>query len=149
MANKKKLNDAKKSKIQKNCSLDKVNDKLYKEAYKNITLRVRITFIGEDKFFGKGAAELLKLVDEYGTIQKACDIMDMSYSKALKIIKRIEKELKFKIIEATAGGAKGGSAYITKEAKALIRDFIKLENDVKVYTDKLYKKYFLRSSKKV
>lgn len=53
-----------------------------KSVYKKIKPLVRVSFVGKEKFFGKGIAELLELVDKYGTIQKACKSMDMSYSKA-------------------------------------------------------------------
>lgn len=111
--------------------------------YKNIKPMVRVSFVGGEKFFGKGIAELLQLVDKYGTIQKACKNMDMSYSKAWKIINRLEKELGFKVLETQAGGKKGGESYLTDEAKDLLKRFNKMIKEVEEYSDKSYKKYFL------
>lgn len=114
-----------------------------KNVYKKIKPIVRVSFVGKEKFFGKGIAELLQLVDKFGTIQKACKSMDMSYSKAWKIINRLEKELGFKVLETKAGGKKGGESYLTEEAKDLLKRFGKMIKDVEEYSDKTYKKYFI------
>ena len=115
-----------------------------KNVYKKIKPIVRVSFVGKEKFFGKGIAELLELVDKYGTIQKACKSMDMSYSKAWKIINRLEKELGFKVLETKAGGKKGGESYLTEEAKDLLKRFSKMIKEVEDYSEKSYKKYFLK-----
>ena len=112
--------------------------------YKNIKSVVRVSFVGKEKFFGIGIAELLHLVDKYGTIQKACKSMDMSYSKAWKIINRLEKELGFKVLETQAGGKKGGESYLTDEAKDLLGRFDKMIKEVEEYSEKSYRKYFLK-----
>ncbi|MBO6134154.1 MAG: LysR family transcriptional regulator [Lachnospiraceae bacterium] len=114
--------------------------------YKKIKARVRITFTGDDKFFGKGVAELLHLIDEYGTIQKACSLMDMSYTKAWRIIKRLEKELGFTIIDAVSGGVSGGKSLLTDKAKDLIKRYDKLEKNVSTYATKAYKNIFYKEN---
>lgn len=111
--------------------------------YKKIKPMVRVSFVGEEKFFGKGIAELLQLVDKYGTIQKACKSMDMSYSKAWKIINRLEKELGFKALETKAGGKNGGESFLTEEAKNLLKKYGEMNRDIEEHTNKLYKKHFL------
>ena len=114
-----------------------------KNVYKKIKPIVRVSFVGKEKFFGKGIAELLQLVDKYGTIQKACKSMDMSYSKAWKIINRLEKELGFTVLDTKAGGKKGGESYLTDGAKDLLKKFSVMNKDIEEYTIKEYKKYFL------
>ena len=115
-----------------------------KNVYKKIKPMVRVSFVGEEKFFGKGIAELLQLVDKYGTIQKACKSMDMSYSKAWKIINRLENELGFKVLETKAGGKKGGESYLTDDAKDLLNRFKKMIKEVEEVSEKSYKKHFLK-----
>jgi molybdate transport repressor ModE-like protein len=113
-----------------------------KNVYKKIKPIVRVSFVGKEKFFGKGIAELLQLVDKFGTIQKACKSMDMSYSKAWKIINRLEKELGFKVLETKAGGKKGGESVLTDDARDLLARYTKMNKDIEEYTIKEYKKYF-------
>ena len=103
-----------------------------KNVYKKIKPIVRVSFVGKEKFFGKGIAELLQLVDKYGTKQKAW-----------KIINRLEKELGFKVLETKAGGKKGGESYLTDGAKDLLKKFSVMNKDIEEYTIKEYKKYFL------
>lgn len=111
--------------------------------YRKIKPVVRVSFVGKEKFFGKGIAELLLLVDKFGTIQKACKSMDMSYSKAWKIINRMEKELGFKVLETKAGGKKGGESFLTDDARNLLIKYNKMNKDIEEYTVKEYKKIFL------
>lgn len=115
---------------------------MQKQIYKKIKPIVRVSFLGKEKFFGKGIAELLLLVDNFGTIQKACKSMDMSYSKAWKIINRLERELGFKVLETKAGGKKGGESVLTDDARDLLARYTKMNKDIEEYTIKEYKKYF-------
>lgn len=114
-----------------------------KSLYKKIKPVVRVSFLKSEKFFGKGIAELLLLIDKYSTIQKACKSMKMSYSKAWKIIDRLEKELGFKVLETKAGGKKGGESFLTDEAKDLLMRYSRMSKDFDKYIIKVYKKYFL------
>jgi len=85
---------------------------------------------GNKKVFGEGPVELLRKVDELGSLRQAAMAMDMSYSKAWKIIKTIEEEFKIPILERYIGGAKGGGSTITKEARELINKYHELKEDV-------------------
>ncbi|SNS34395.1 ModE molybdate transport repressor domain-containing protein [Anaerovirgula multivorans] len=58
------------------------------------------------KVFGEGPLKLLKKVEELGFLRQASISMEMSYSKAWKIIKNIEEELQIPILERYIGGAK-------------------------------------------
>lgn len=114
-----------------------------KSAYKKIKPSIRVTFKGDDKFFGKGVAELLLYIDKYGTIQKACKEMGMSYSKAWKIISRLEDEVGVKMLETKAGGKKGGESTLTDEAKDLLKRYKKMNSELEDHLKKAYKKYFI------
>ena len=77
--------------------------------------------------FGKGAYQLLKLVEEYGSIRKASEKMEMSYRHAWGIIKEIEKNLKMKVVITSRGGKNGGSTKLTEEAHELIKKYEKYD----------------------
>lgn len=62
---------------------------------------VKIYFNDENKAFGPGIAKLLTLIDKNKSIQKACKMMKMSYTKGWNIIKKCEKELGIKLVITT------------------------------------------------
>ena len=74
------------------------------------------------KVFGKGPKDLLINIDELGSINKAAVEMNMSYSKALRLIKNIESEMNFVVLERKVGGISGGGSALTSEAKNLMND---------------------------
>ncbi len=83
--------------------------------------RFRFWLIKNDKkVFGEGPLNLLKKVDELGSLRQAAFAMGMSYSKAWKVMKQIEKELQMKLLERKIGGKAGGGSTITSEAKDFI-----------------------------
>ena len=82
---------------------------------------------------GKGPAELLENIGQLGSIRKAARRMNMSYSKAHGMIKKLEKKLKKKLLEKSIGGETGGGAVLTRAADMLIADYRKLERDIKKY----------------
>ena len=64
--------------------------------------------IGE-RFFGEGPCRLLHRIEETGSLRAAAQAMGLSYSKALRMVKRAEKELGFALTRKTIGG-RGGIA---------------------------------------
>ncbi len=103
--------------------------------------KFRIIKDGE-KVFGEGPCTLLEKVERLGSLNKAAQELNMSYSKAWSIIKKAEEELNIKLLETQIGGEEGGGSYLTDAAKDLIkayRDFCKEANDI---LEELFKKYF-------
>lgn len=64
------------------------------------------------------------------------------------MIKDIEWELGFPIVEKWTGGSKGGGTSITKEGEELIETYEKFIDEVIESTKKLYKKYFSKGIRK-
>lgn len=67
--------------------------------------------------YGPGVDKLIRKVIETGSLNKATKEMNMSYSKAWKLLNRTEEMLGFELIERHAG-AKGSN--ITEEGRKLI-----------------------------
>jgi molybdate transport system regulatory protein len=65
--------------------------------------------IGE-RFFGEGPCRLLHRIEETGSLRAAAQAMGLSYSKALRMVKRAEKELGFALTRKTIGGRGGGGS---------------------------------------
>lgn len=92
--------------------------------------------------FGIGKAVILKYILETGSIAKAGKELGMSYRHAWSYIKSAEKRLGRPLVRCVRGGEKGGGTVLTDYAKKLVRKFVKLEREVKLFTDKRYKKIF-------
>ena len=56
-----------------------------------VTAKVKLTLCTDDRFFGPGVCELLERIREPGSIQAAAAQMEMSYTKAWRILKRAEE----------------------------------------------------------
>jgi molybdate transport repressor ModE-like protein len=82
--------------------------------------------------FGPGVYNLLKSIEEKGTLKDAAKSLEMSYRYAWGLIREAEERLGESLIEATKGGRSGGgSTETTKLGKEFIEDF---ENLQKVLT---------------
>ncbi len=74
-----------------------------------------------ERFLGKGRVELLELIAETGSINKAAKKMGMSYKKAWQMIKMLNAHTSNPVVIAQAGGEKGGGSVLTEEAHQLIK----------------------------
>ena len=97
---------------------------------------------GKTKAFGEGPYKLLRKVEQLGSLNKAAQDMNMSYSKAWSIIKRAEKELGFKLVESNTGGVGGGGSRLTSQAKTLLTQYDEFYREAGERVTKLYNKYF-------
>ena len=82
-----------------------------------ITLRIDLDGHGS---IGPGKARLLELVAEGGSIQKAATEMAMSYAHAWKLIQETGATFGAPLVEASAGGAKGGGAKLTALGRKVV-----------------------------
>jgi molybdate transport system regulatory protein len=80
--------------------------------------------------FGEGKEELLKAVDEYGSLYSAARRLKMSYRSAWGKIKKAEERLGLKLVETTDGSR---GLRLTPEGKRLLDEFHRLEADVRAY----------------
>lgn len=76
-------------------------------------------------------ARLLYLIDIMGSVMEASAKMNISYSKALKLITQMERELGRQIVVKKQGGAQGGYAYLTDDGKELLRRFRQFQAKLK------------------
>ncbi|MEA3423709.1 MAG: LysR family transcriptional regulator [Bacillota bacterium] len=97
---------------------------------------------GNAKVFGKGPRELLMKIESDGSINKAATEIGMSYSKALKLINTIEKELGIIVLERQTGGINGGGSVLTDDAKDLIVKFDRYEKEVGNAIEEIYNRIF-------
>ena len=104
-----------------------------------VTAKVKLTLCAGDRFFGPGVCELLERIRETGSIQAAAARMEMSYSKAWKILKRAEEEMGVSLINRVSGGKNGGSSTLTPAGEKAVSEFREMEKRLADYADKLMK----------
>ena len=95
-----------------------------------VTARVKLTLCTDDRFFGPGVCELLEKIRETGSIRAAANRMDLSYTKAWKILTRV------------SGGRNGGSSTLTEAGGRAVRDFREIETRVREYASEQLKAHY-------
>jgi molybdate transport system regulatory protein len=75
------------------------------------------------RMFGPGTHELLRHVDETGSLHSAAKLMGMSYSKAWTLLRKTEEHLGWPLVERHVGGAAGGGTSLTKTGRDLLQRF--------------------------
>lgn len=104
----------------------------------HLTLRL----VGEDNSFGPGPMRLLEGVAQTGSLRQAAQQMGMSYSKAWTMVRRMEKEWGFAILQKHAGGKDGGGSCLTEEGGELLKNYTCMLKEVEAAADAAFRKYF-------
>ena len=102
-----------------------------------VTAKVKLTLCTDERFFGPGVCELLEGIRETGSIQAAAARMEMSYTKAWRILKRAEEEMGLNLITREKKKKKGGSSTLTEAGKKAVADFREMEAKLAAYADEL------------
>lgn len=103
---------------------------------------VNVSLAREKVFFDSRTAMLLRLVDETGSVSAACKRMQVSYSGGWNIIRTLETQVSFPIIESVQGGQNGGQSLLTDKGRELLRVFDSFDAELETIVSDLYKKYF-------
>ena len=74
-------------------------------------------------FLASGRIELLKKLDELGSISSAAESMGMSYNHAWKMIDKMNELAKEPLITTSQGGKGGGGTELTPRARLLLKNF--------------------------
>lgn len=77
----------------------------------------------EGILISEGRIQLLKLIAETGSLNKAAKAMNISYQKAWKLIDASNKASKQPLIATQIGGNKGGGTVLTPYGQSLIGSF--------------------------
>jgi molybdate transport system regulatory protein len=92
---------------------------------------------------GPGRRELLKRIDEQGSISQAARLLKMTYRKAWGQIKAMEEQLGLSLVEKQTGGPGGGGARLTPEARELLSKYFRLAQGIKEEVDRRFQEIFL------
>ena len=87
-----------------------------------VKVRLRITR-GEEDAFGPGKAQLLELLLETESLNRAASALKMSYIKALALVRSMNEHFREPLVEQVRGGKKGGGTKVTDAGKKVLADY--------------------------
>ncbi len=85
-------------------------------------LKVWVVFGNQTKF-GDGRAQLLELIDQLGSINKAVARFGMSYRTAWGYIRELENAAGFPLLRRTPGGGTHGGTRLTTEGRQFLQQY--------------------------
>jgi molybdate transport system regulatory protein len=96
---------------------------------------------GGRKVFGDGPCDILQRVERTGSLRQTAAEINMSYSQAWKLIKMIEENLGFPVLEKQVGGAGGGHSKLTGQAARLTLAYEQFRQEAEASLDELFDKH--------
>jgi molybdate transport system regulatory protein len=91
----------------------------------------------ERQVIGPGLARVLGRVERAGSLRRAAQDVQISYSKAWKQVKEAEENFGAPLVRTRVGGPKGGRTELTADGKYLLETYNTLDKDIRRYADKL------------
>ncbi|MGB0631711.1 MAG: winged helix-turn-helix domain-containing protein [Alphaproteobacteria bacterium] len=88
--------------------------------------RLRI-LLGREIAMGPGKAELLRLIEETGSISAAAREMGMSYRRAWTLVETMNGAFREPVVEAATGGRGGGGAQVTEFGREALARYRAME----------------------
>lgn len=103
---------------------------------------VSVRLFREEKCFGAGPMELLELVGRTGSLHRAAGVMGMAYSKAWKMLRELERQWGFPMLERRPGGTGGGGSLLTPPAWDLLRRYRALRWETERAAEQSFGRWF-------
>ncbi len=105
----------------------------------NLQVRSKVWLEVDGKpVFSRGRGMLFHAIDKHGSINMAAQEMGISYRRAWGYINAMEERMGVKLVETRKGGAHGGGAELTSEARELLAKFERLERGLNRFVDKRF-----------
>ncbi len=98
------------------------------------------------KFLGPGCRDLLRLIQKHGSVRLACEAMELSYSKAWRILNTLEAEVGFAILLRRPGGKRGGETTLTPEGETLLNRFDAYELESREAVEEIFFRHFAKEA---
>ncbi len=80
---------------------------------------------------GEGGIALLVAIEKLGSIQKAARHLGWSYRHTWGYLKNMEKNARIQIVLPSHGGRSGGGTKLTAEGVKLVREYKRLQKDLR------------------
>ena len=81
-----------------------------------------------ERVFGKGIAALLRKISSSNSVNEACADLGLSYTKAMRMIKRTEQTLSIVLLDRHKGGSGREGSRLSDDAVRLLELFDELES---------------------
>ncbi len=107
-----------------------------------VKVKVWIEDKNEELIFGSGKTEVLKQIDETGSISQAAQKVGMNYKKAWNHIQILQKYIEDDLVFTQKGRGENSGSTLTPKAREIIQTFEILEYDVKKYAEKRFGELF-------
>lgn len=83
-----------------------------------------------DGILGDGKWQILRAVEEEGSLSAACQKLGLTYRRTWGDLKKIEQQLGFPLLNKSRGGKEGGMSELSSQGKALVEAFDKFHKEV-------------------
>lgn len=97
---------------------------------------------GDDRYFGLGSYRLLKEIQKTRSVKEAAADLDLSYSKAWKILNQAEIGAGTALVDRRQGGKRGGLTELTEEGRRYIRSYEAVMADLIRLGEESFRKHF-------
>ncbi|MFP4469266.1 MAG: winged helix-turn-helix domain-containing protein [Bacteroidales bacterium] len=77
----------------------------------------------EEGILGDGKWQILKAIEETGSLKAACDKLELTYRRTWGDLKKIEQMLGFPLLDKSRGGKEGGMSQLTSQGRKLVAAF--------------------------
>lgn len=94
--------------------------------------------------FGKGKTEVLKLINETGSIKQASKVLGMNYKKCWSHLKILEENFKDELFVKKQGRGEDAGTMVKPKAFELMSAYEELEKDIEEFANKRFKELFLK-----
>ena len=113
---------------------------LQKHSRSMIRPQLHLSFAKEKVFFDSRIALLLSLIDDLGSVSKACKTMQISYTRGWHMIRDIELQTQCDLVKRSVGGLSGSSSELTPRGRELLESFRLFENIMQEHAEEEFKK---------
>lgn len=117
-------------------------DLLKKHEIRQLRPVSKFTIAKETVFLGPGAHQLLEAIELTDSVRSACKLIGISYSKGWQMIRIIENQTGFPVVERQKGGQAGGFACLSAEGKTLLQKYAAYVEACSSAVEQLFQEYF-------
>ncbi len=118
-------------------------EKTFNNRLSSIHFHYKIWMSDKDEkgILGDGKWQILKLIEEKGSIKAACDELGYTYRRTWGNLKKIEQFFGFPLLEKQRGGNDGGRTMLTPEGKKLVKAFDHFHDSVDSFIQEGFEKF--------
>jgi len=103
-----------------------------------VKVKFKVWLEGENgALLGEGGVELLRAIQETGSLKEAAKRLNYSYSFAWRYLRKLENRLGFRLVRTLRGGKVGGAAELTDEALRLLEIYTLAEETVRRVVERI------------